>query len=43
VEPPGGRLRAHELVHVPVDTAYNLTAREGPALVIVFRLPGRGA
>lgn len=38
-----GRLGARAVVHVPVDTEFAVEAREGPALVILFRLPGAEA
>jgi mannose-6-phosphate isomerase-like protein (cupin superfamily) len=34
-----GRLGAHEFVHVPVDTEYELNCLAGPVLAILFRLP----
>jgi glyoxylate utilization-related uncharacterized protein len=35
-----GRLAAHDFVHVPVGTAYSVTAADGPALVLRFEMPG---
>jgi mannose-6-phosphate isomerase-like protein (cupin superfamily) len=35
-----GRLRAHEFVHVPVDTPYSVAAAGGPATVLLFQMPG---
>ena len=37
-----GRLGAHQLVHVPVDTPYALACPTGPALVLLIHTP-RGA
>jgi mannose-6-phosphate isomerase-like protein (cupin superfamily) len=36
----GGRLGAHEFVHVPVGTRYSFTAAEAPATVLLFEMPG---
>ncbi len=34
-----GRLQAHEFVHVPVGTAYSMTAAGGNASVLLFEMP----
>ncbi len=38
-----GRLDAHEFVHVPVGTSYSVQASDTAAMVLLFRMPGRGS
>ncbi len=35
-----GTLDAHDFIHVPVETAYSVAPVGGPALVMVFEMPG---
>jgi hypothetical protein len=37
----GGTLQANEFVHVPVHTAYSVTATGGSAAFLLFEMPGR--
>ena len=34
-----GRLQANEFVHVPVGTAFSVTAADGPSLALLFEMP----
>lgn len=36
-----GVLTSHQLVHVPVETSYAVTASDGPASFILFEMPAR--
>jgi quercetin dioxygenase-like cupin family protein len=36
----GGKLAAHDFVHVSVETDYAVTATSGPASVLTFEIPG---
>jgi mannose-6-phosphate isomerase-like protein (cupin superfamily) len=36
----GGKLAAHDFVHVPVEADYAITATDGPASVLIFEMPG---
>jgi quercetin dioxygenase-like cupin family protein len=35
-----GTLNAHDFVHVPVGTAYSVTATDEPAMFVLFEMPG---
>jgi mannose-6-phosphate isomerase-like protein (cupin superfamily) len=37
----GGRLAPHDFVHVPIGTAYAVTATDGPAALLRFEMEGR--
>jgi mannose-6-phosphate isomerase-like protein (cupin superfamily) len=36
----GGPLKAHDFIHVPVATAYSAISVGGPALILLFEMPG---